>query len=528
MKRRDFLRNTVTAATLTNLLGGFSVQAFGASPFLNMLTNASAETDHVLVMIQLAGGNDGLNTIIPLDQYANLATVRKNVLIPQNQVLALNGTSTVGMHPNMGGMQQMYNNGLLNIIQSVGYPNPDFSHFRSTDIWLTGSDSNQVLNTGWTGRYLNYEYPNYPVGYPNTSVPDPLAMQIGSSLSTIFQGPGLNMGLSISDPTNFYNLINGIQDPAPNTPAGTELSFIRLMAKQTDQYATVIKTAANNITTQGAYPSNNTLADQLKIVARLIAGGLKTRLYLVNLPGFDTHSKQVSESSTTSGIHADLLQKLSDAMKAFTDDLNFLGAGDRVIGMTFSEFGRRIKSNSGLGTDHGAAAPLFVFGNKVIPGILGSNPTISSTVTINDNLPMQYDFRSVYASLLQDWFCVPSSDLNSLLLSNFQSLPLVDSSYCNPLGAHAQNKMAGISLVSNYPNPFTSSTTISYQTTGGHTLLQVFNGEGHLIKTLVDAVLSAGEYKIWFENEGYAEGIYYVRLQNNALQQVQPMLIVRG
>jgi uncharacterized protein (DUF1501 family) len=529
MKRRDFFKRSVPYVTLPALINGFSFRAFAGSPLMQALSS-SVLTDHVLVLIQLNGGNDGLNTVIPLDQYSNLSTVRSNILIPDTQVLPLTGINGTGLHPAMTGMQQLYNDGKVNIVQAVGYPNPNYSHFRATDIWLTGADSNQVLASGWAGRYLNYEYPNFPTGYPNAVMPDPLAIQIGSTVSMALQGPAISMGMAISDPTSFYNLINGIQDPAPNTPAGKELTYVRTIAQQSNAYATVISDAANNITQQSPNyptPGSNSLADQLQIVARLIAGGLKTKVYMVNLNGFDNHSAQVDSSDHTQGTHADLLSKLSEAVKAFMDDLVFLNVDDRVVGLTFSEFGRRIMSNSSDGTDHGAAAPMFVFGNAVESGILGSNPTIPAGVTVDDNIPMQYDFRSVYASILQDWLCVPSQDLNSIMLQNFQTLPIIQNTACQGAGIHDLNQVAGENLISNYPNPFVDSTYIKFNSKGGHTCIQVFNGEGSLVKTLVDGDYPEGEYKVWFENENYPSGIYYARLQNESIQQVHNMVIAR-
>ena len=527
MKRRKFLKTAAPVVTLPALINGFSFKAFAGSPIMNALVNSTI-TDHVLVLIQLNGGNDGLNTVIPLDQYSQLAVARPNILIPDTAVLPLSGSTVTGLHPAMTGMQQIYNNGRLNIIQGVGYPSQNYSHFRSTDIWLTASDANQVLSTGWLGRYLNYEYPNFPTGYPNTTMPDPLAIQIGSTVSLAMQGPATSMGMAISDPTSFYNLINGIQDPAPNTPAGKELTYIRQVAQQSTAYAGVIQAAAANITQQSpSYPAagTNSLADQLQIVARLIAGGLKTKIYMVNLSGFDNHSSQVDPTDTTTGTHADLLSKLSVAVSAFMDDLAYLGIEDRVVGMTFSEFGRRIMSNASDGTDHGAAAPMFVFGKAVQSGIVGTNPVIPANVTVNDNVAMQYDFRSVYASILQDWLCVPAADLNTIMLQNFQVLPIIQSSACSGIGVHELNAAAGEKLISNYPNPFTTSTYIQFKSKGGHTAVQVFNGEGQLIKTPVDGDYPAGEYKVWFENENYAPGLYYARLENESVQQVANMVI---
>lgn len=526
MKRRTFLNHLTASAVLPGLLNGFSFKAFGASPLLQSLA-ASTVDDHVLVLIQLNGGNDGLNTVIPVDQYSNLSAARSNILIPDTQVLPLTGVLGTGLHPAMGGMQQLYDDGKLSIIQGVSYPSPNFSHFRATDIWLSASDSNQVVNSGWAGRYLNYEFPNYPTGYPNPAMPDPLALQIGTSLSLALQGPTAGMGMTISDPTNFYNLVNGIQDPAPQNLYGHELTYIRTVAQQSMAYSNVIVNAANNITQQSSSypaPGTNSLADQLKIVARLIAGGLKTKIYMVSLGGFDTHSSQTDAANTTIGTHATLLGRVSEAISAFSDDLDFLGITSRVLGMTFSEFGRRIKSNASNGTDHGSGAPMFVFGANVQPGIIGVNPVIPAGATVNDNVAMQYDFRSVYASLLNQWLCVPAADLNQILLQNFQTLPIVNSSACT-VGIDELHKAAGENLVFNYPNPFAERTTISYTTKGGHTLVQVFNPEGQLIKTLVNNELPAGIYQVDYENEGHAAGIYHLRLQNESVQQVKNMVV---
>lgn len=528
MKRRKFLSALSAAAVVPAVLDGFSLKTFAASPLLSALA-AAADNDHVLVLIQLSGGNDGLNTVIPLDQYSQLSSARSNILIPSSQVLSLNGHPETGLHPSMTGLQQLYNNGKVNLVQGVSYPSPNFSHFRATDIWLTASDADQTLTSGWAGRYLDYEYPNYPAGYPNATMPDPLAIEIGSVVSLGLQGPAVSMGMSITDPTNFYNLINGIQDPAPNTNYGRELTYIREVSQQSQAYTTVITNAANLVTSQSpAYPTagTNSLADQLKIVARLVAGGLKTKIYMVSLGGFDTHSNQADNGSPTTGTHADLLSKLSAAIAAFQDDLNYLGVADRVVGMTFSEFGRRIISNGSFGTDHGVGEPMILFGNPVQSGILGTNPVIPANANVNDNIAMQYDFRSVYSSVLNEWFCVPQTDLNQIMLQNFQLLPIVQTTACD-VSVHELNQKAGEALVWNYPNPFTASTYVTFKSAGGHILLQVFTTEGKLIKTLADGEYPIGTYDVWYENEGHPAGTYYLRLQNEALQQVKNMIVVR-
>lgn len=530
MIRRDFLRKSVAGSMMfPSLLGGFNVAMNRRSPWTQLLESFVVDTDHVLVLVRLDGGNDGLNTVIPLDQYDTLANVRPHVIIPENEILRLNGRDDVGLHPSMPGLRNLYNEGKLSIIQSVGYPNPNFSHFRATDIWMTGADSDEVLTTGWMGRYLNYEYPNFPVGFPNQDMPDPLSIEIGGTLSLTFQGPATGMGMSVTNPAEFYNLVQGIQAPAPNTPAGEQLRYIRLIANQSNQYGKVLKSAYENGTNRAAYPNTdeNYLAEQLKIVARLISGGLKTRVYMVSLGGFDTHDAQVEDGDHTIGEHATLLQYVSEAISSFVKDIELLGLEDRVLGMTFSEFGRRVISNFSNGTDHGSAAPMFVFGKSVHPGIIGDNPQIDPNADANTNLPMQYDFRSLYATMLKDWFCVPEPDLESVLLHNFQNLPVVNTPDCISTATHELNQKAGKTLISCYPNPFAQSTNIDFETEGGHTMIQIFNQSGQLVATPVSKAFAKGKFSIYWNSEDLPAGTYYVRLQNGITQQLKPVLKVR-
>lgn len=433
MRRRSFLKTIAPAVVMPSLINGLTVKAFANAPLTNQLAALQTETDRVLVLIQLNGGNDGLNTVLNIDQYANLATARGSILIPQTAALSLNGTTAVGLHPAMTGMQQLYNEGKLTIVQGVSYPNPNYSHFRATDIMASSSDANQMLTTGWCGRYLEQEYPNFPVGYPNTDFPDPPAVQIGVGLPLLFQGAGANLAVTLSGTQIFDDWINGGSGTLPNTPAGHELAYLRTVAQQTQSYAGQITTAALNITSQSpSYPAAgvNPLADQLKLVARLIAGGLQTRIYLVSLGGFDTHATQVVTGNTTTGSHANLLGNLSQAIKAFMDDLGYLNIQNRVVGATFSEFGRRIISNGSGGTDHGSAFPMFVFGEQVAPGIVGSSPVIPANATENDNLAMQFDFRTIYASLLKDWFCADQIAVDTALADVFLPTPVVDAPCC--------------------------------------------------------------------------------------------------
>lgn len=523
MKRRDFFKKTWPATVLPFVVNGLPVSAVSASPLIEFLAKAGSNEDHVLVLIQLSGGNDGLNTVIPLDQYSNLSNARSNILIAQNKVLSLSGTNATGLHPAMSEVRSMYDNGYVSIVQGVGYPNPDFSHFRATDIWLSASDSNQYLESGWLGRFLDQEYPNFPNGYPNTTMPDPLAIQVGSVVSPALQGPSVSMGMAITDPKSFYNFLSGTVDPAPNTPAGHELTFIRLVSQQTQSYSTVIKAAASKATNKSTlYPATgkNPLADQLKIVAQLVAGGLKTKVYMVSLGGFDNHSAQVDSSATETGVHASLLQKISEAVNAFQDDLKLLNADDRVLTMTFSEFGRRIRSNASLGTDHGSAAPVLLFGKHVKPGIIGSNPIIPATVSVNDNVPMQYDFRSVYTSILKDWFGVPQSELDAVMLQQFTLLPITTTGMVEP-------ELLQAASVSNYPNPCTDYTQISFTTQGGLLRIRLFDNMGREMQTVAEGNYPKGRFNIMLPTSNLPGGIYYYQVQQGSQQVMKSLVITR-
>lgn len=525
MNRKDFLRKSITGGLAPVVINGMGVKAFAENPLMQFLGKATHE-DRVLVLIQLNGGNDGINTVIPLDQYSNLVAVRGNIAITESKVLKMTNTTATGLHPAMTDFRNMYNEGLVSIIQSVGYPNPNYSHFRATDIWLTGSDSDQTLDTGWMGRYLDQEYVDFPNGYPNANYPDPPAVQIGYLISPAFQGADASLAMSITDPNSFYQFVNGTVDPAPNTPAGHELTFLRLVAQQTQQYSAVIKAAAGKATNLSTlYPAagQNSLSDQLKIVAQLIAGGLKTKVYMVSLGGFDTHAQQVISGSTDTGTHARLLSQISVAVNAFQDDLKKLNIADRVLGMTFSEFGRRIISNDSLGTDHGAAAPLFLFGTQVNGGLLGTNPIIPGSATVNDNIPMQYDFRSVYSTILKNWFGVTDVELNNTMLKPYPTLNVINTS---ATGIREQDLLEAESI-RNYPNPCNEYTSIQFNSSGGLVRISLYDSSGKLLEVIKEATFPAGTSSITLNTSHLTTGLYYYQIQQGSAQVMKNMLVAR-
>lgn len=524
MERRKFLKNSIAACASTLLLESISKKAFGQSGMLDALR--SATNDKVLVFVQLNGGNDGLNTILPLDQYTNLSAARSNILIPDTKALALSGLSATGFHPAMSGMKELFDSKYLSFVQGVSYPTPDFSHFRATDIWLTGANYNQYLTNGVVGRYLEQEFPGFPSGYPNAAMPDPLAIQIGSNMSLLFQGTTSSMGMTLSNLTTFLNIVSGNVDPVPNTPAGHELKFLRKVSQQTAAFNNSVKNAGiaapTNLSTKYPGTPDNSLGDQLKIVARLIKGGLKTKVYLVNLGGFDTHAAQTG-SDTTTGAHATLLNRLSAAIAGFQDDCIKMGIQDRVTGLVFSEFGRRIKSNASGGTDHGSAAPVILFGTELVGGMYGTNPIINNSVTTSSNVPMQFDFRSIYYSIMKDWFELSDTALNTTMLATYPYMKLFKSKSTNVLDSgelNATNRLGNV-----FPNPIEDYATIPVYSAGESLSLKLLDQQGRELRIIMERKLDAGLHHIPFYKDGLPSGNYMLQLTGSGQQAASQILI---
>ncbi len=503
--------------SLPFFLNGMPVSALmGSSAF----TSLNGDSDRVLVLVQLNGGNDGLNTLIPIDQYDNLANVRPNIILPQNSLIDLDNTNA--LHPAMSGIANLYDNAKLRVVQSVGYPNQNRSHFRSTDIWTTGSAADEFLTTGWLGRFFDSKYPGYPDGYPNGDCPAPFAMTIGNQVSSTCQGISSNFSLAINSPDNLSQLPEGLPGSVdPDSCYAHQLDFVRQTILQSNAYATVITEAADAGSNMATYPNANSLAEQLRTVARLISGGLETRVYITSIGGFDTHANQVVDGDTTIGDHANLLTQLSEAVAAFQEDLRQLGVEERVVGMTFSEFGRRIRSNAAFGTDHGTAAPLMVFGSCVNPGILGDNPEISTDVDGQEGVPMQYDFRSVYGSLLMDWFEVEETEVKSLLYEDFQYLPLLQP--CNSVATNEVFEDEELQMKV-FPNPFQDWLSLEFSTQKERLRISIFDALGSEVKVVSDADFLAGDYQLPIEVRDLAPGTYFIRLASRQQQKTKRLV----
>ena len=449
MNRRKFLGNTALFSVPLMIKGIPVFAGDGAlHPFLQALTMPTANCGKVLVVIQLNGGNDGLNMVIPLDRYSELSNARPTIMVPQAQVLPLNGTTTTGLHPAMTGIRDLFNEGKVNLVQGVSYPNPNFSHFQAQDIWFAAASTLPTPDTGWLGRQLDMTYPGFPDGYPNTTNPDPLAIQIGGALPLALQGPNIGMGYNAPNPAALVNVATATPAPAPVNDYGTELTFLRMMKDQSNAYAARITAAYNaQATLSSMYPaSGNTLANQLKIVARLIGGGLSTPVYIVNHPdSFDTHVNQVDTANPGTGFHATILSKLSVAIAAFQNDVTLMNKADKVTGMTFSEFGRRVISNASAGTDHGSGAPVIFFGAGINGGVTGTSPVLPATSNGSTQVPLQFDFRQLYATVMQKWLCMNEAESQTVLFGNYATLPLFNA---------AVVAVSGIELTAIWENDF--------------------------------------------------------------------------
>ncbi|MDA0709906.1 MAG: DUF1501 domain-containing protein [bacterium] len=413
MNRRSFLKRA-SQGSAGFALGGFLARAYGNAHAVGPLAAAAlSQTDRVLVLIRLDGGNDGLNTVVSFENGAYYKA-RPTVHIKKEEALAL--TDTQGLHPRLSGFKRLFDEGKMLALQGVGYPNPNRSHFRSTDIWLTASDTEEYLNDGWLGRYLESQSPGFPETFPE----HPLAVDIGPVLSLSLLGQKGAMGIALNNPAQFVYLVehgNQIIDTGKiPTPAGFELDFIRRVNFESLQYSQQVKGAAEMGANKAAYP-NSSLSNQLALVARLIAGGLQSKVFLVSQRGYDTHANQLNR-------HDGLMAELNDAVTAFTQDLGELGLGDRVMGMTVSEFGRRVSENGSTGTDHGTAAPMFFFGPYLNAGVYGTDPDFDRLDTQGDFLH-QFHFRQAYAAILNQWFGISEDALKLIFPSGPGPLPLI-------------------------------------------------------------------------------------------------------
>ena len=535
MKRREFLANMGKIAAVTPLIvSGIPMRAFGGTQHLKALNGVF--DDRILILIQLHGGNDGVNTLIPVDQYATYQSIRPNIAIPDTGTRkyitldsSLAANQQIGLHPDMTAFKSLYDSGKANVVQGVGSPDTNFSHFRSRDVWFTGVDTNEYKNSGWMGRYLNHIFPNYPDAYPSVDMPDPLGLEIGSKVSLgYYREQGIPTALAAEDPENLNNLISNLGGPNPSTVPndhyGSELQYIMDMFTNANDYAAQLEArfnAGNNNVqyprdnfmqytgTCPAYAKPNKLGPQLQTIARLIQGGSKTKIYLVRIEGFDTHDSQVAVNNPTQGIHGALLFHLNNAVKAFFDDLAVSGMDEKVLAMTFTDFGRRPHSNGSNGTDHGTSSPTFIFGKGVEPGVIGTNPSLTN-LDSTGNLLIQHDYRQIIVSVLCDWLGADLATIEATELEDFtdDKLNIIDMNG-TPIKDANGNLQAELNI---YPNPVDD--ILQVKITSNQAMIAQLTAVDVSGKVILNKELQLmqGSNQMTFNCSDFASGLYVLNI----------------
>jgi uncharacterized protein (DUF1501 family) len=499
----------------------------------------AGESDNVLIFVQLHGGNDALNTLIPINQYDTYYNYRANIAIPDSgsrKFINVDNTlaieDQIGLHPDMIGFKELYDQGKATIVQNVGYPDMNMSHFRGRDIVFMGGGATDEYGSGWMGRFLNHEYPGYPEGYPSETMPDPIGIEMGDIMSIAFhREAGIPMGINIHNPDQFYQLITtvGVEPPIlyPDSHAGDELRYLMQLEQKANQYAGRLKEcydAGNNssVSYPEAYPLsapesflNNPLSGQLRLIARLLKGGLKTRIFLCRIGGFDTHGEQVERHDSTLGAHAALLYHLSSAIKAFQDDMAILGIEDKVLTMTFTEFGRRVYSNGSYGTDHGSATPIFLFGKGLKGGMLGTNPDLNNLN--NGNLIYSTDYRQVYTSVVQDWLGASNEAMQATGFDQWvgQRLDLIAGA--TGTGDDMLNSSGHIAC---RPNPVIHETVVSYFVAKPTALtIRVFSVTGREMKRIETRADSYGRHEKVVNLSDLKAGEYILEVKTSTFKE---------
>ncbi|MFK7935230.1 MAG: DUF1501 domain-containing protein [Saprospiraceae bacterium] len=376
MNRRKFLSSSVVASgtlLFPNFLQGFS-----------SVNDLASRSGKVLVVIQLSGGNDGLNTIIPYenDVYYQM---RPTLSIAKKEVLQLG--EDAGFHPALASLRKLYDRGEMSIINSVGYPNPDRSHFRSMDIWQSGSSSNEYWQTGWLGRYLDSHCFDKATHH---------ALEVDEGLSLAMKGKHRN-GFALSDARRMQHIAKNkfLKTVSEHhSDANHNLSYLYKTLAGTQQSATYLYEQSRVHNSKINYPQNQ-FAKDLKQIAELITADTATQIYYVSLSGFDTHAGQLNRQRR-------LLETYASAVKAFTDDLKSNSLFDDTLILTFSEFGRRVAQNASKGTDHGTANNVFLMGGQLRKaGFYNAAPDLLNLK--NEDIQYEIDFRRVYATILDRW-----------------------------------------------------------------------------------------------------------------------------
>jgi uncharacterized protein (DUF1501 family) len=478
--RRSFIQalGLVGAGSMT--MGNAAITATKPSPLSVALSEV--DNDNILIIVRLKGGNDGLNTIVPIYDYATYANLRPTIRHQQSDLINLNPDFAIPDY--MNSLESIWGEGKMKVVHGVGYPNQNLSHFRSSEIWASTDEVN-FEPTGWWGRYFEDLYPDYLINPPE----DPPAIQIGSIGNLVFEGNDSNYSFSVANPAQLANVAeNGTVHDVLNIPEcvyGDKLLFMRATANTTFIYSQVLNDAYMSAVNNAPYEDKE-LSNQLAIVARMIKGGLSTKVYMVTLNGFDNHANQVND-------HRELLEDLANSVKNFYTDLADGGMDDKVLTMTISEFGRRPYENGSNGTDHGAASPVMLFGSALEgSGFVGDHPNLTEW-DANDNLIPTTHFRDVYSTVLTDWFCLEPSVVDLILLNQtYENLDL--GLNCENLSTSDFNDTSRLFHVPIYKNDRTYI-ELNMPVTA-HVDIKLYDIMGREIGTLANEIFFAGKQSV--------------------------------
>lgn len=507
MERRKFLRNSAIAGSAV-LAAPYISKGKELLDFRPMGQLGLPENDNIMIIIELFGGNDGLNTIIPVNdsEYYNL---RPNIAIRGEDTISW-GDSNLHLHPALvkdideDGFIGMLDSGRLSIIEGVGYQNPNLSHFRSRDIWHSGiisNDPNEKLLEGWLGRFLASKLDNYPFEIPE----HPIAISTVGTIPLMFKSKIGHMGISLQNPEQQTSMSEGLKPIYPladgNSNFEKEYNFVHVIATQAAEYSLAIKNAYNQGETTVEY-SDNSISQRFREISKLISGGLKTKIYYLGLSNFDSHVQQKDPNNPLEGQHPELLRTLATGVSEFMRDMTNQGESERIVGMTTSEFGRRAHDNGSRGSDHGAASMMFVFGHNdnLRGGRFGNPPDLSNLENSNLRARPEEDFRRVYADFLAYWlgatqeeidqvFGEPVDPIDVLIPRDFQSV----NEYI------VGGKESGMKI---YPNPTTTGKGIIEFTLKKRAKVEllIYSLDGKINLTLIRDNLNPGiirkEFKI--------------------------------
>lgn len=534
MKRRQFIQNSSVVAA--SVIAAPYIMKGTTKPNFEPINKFLAEdNDNILIVLELFGGNDGLNTIVPIAEEDLYRELRDTLYIPADETirfeqsdLYMNKALVDGVHN--GGMLQLMAEGKLAVIQGIGYDNPTLSHFRSRDIWHAGTietNPDIKLLEGWLGRY----FANLLTDYPEIIPEHPLAINLGGTVPLAFRSAKGHMGIALTDPDEFFELGNGLTPIDPRYAAPTsnyfekEYNFAHIIAEQAETYSIAVKNAYDIGKNKVKVEYSEGLAQKFRMISALIAGGLQTKVYFVNLSNFDSHAQQMDASYL--GAHATLLKEVANSISEFLDDAIQLGYHNRIAGMTVSEFGRRARDNGSRGTDHGMSSIQFMFAgsDEFINGGFFNNDgqPVFAKLNASDNIDYTYDFRRTYADAIELWLGGSIEDSEIVFGENIPKLEVLKkrvSSVNNDL-VNSSGKFVNV-----YPNPNFGDGVIEFTLKSPtYTEIDVFEVTGRKVLALHKGYLINGTHKFRFTLK--TNGNYFVKLTTKSNQYSEKIVVIK-